>query len=166
MRPTHTVVVGVDGSASSRRALRYAMDEADRRAAALRVVAAFEPPEYWDVVYGGPVTSDAAEVSESVRVDTQHMIDEVSAGGPPLTEVELVVAHGSAVSVLLDASEGAEVLVLGHRGRGGAAGALLGSVGLQCALHATCPVTIVRPSASEELDEAGPPAPPAWSMAR
>jgi nucleotide-binding universal stress UspA family protein len=45
--------------------------------------------------------------------------------------------------VLVEASEGADLLVLGDRGRS----ALLGSVGLHCVLHATCPVTIVRPAA-------------------
>jgi nucleotide-binding universal stress UspA family protein len=50
--------------------------------------------------------------------------------------------------VLVEASEGADLLVLGHRGRGALRSALLGSVGLHCVLHATCPVTVVRPAAA------------------
>ena len=46
---------------------------------------------------------------------------------------------------LIDQSRDADLLVLGHRGRGGFKSAVLGSVGLHCVLHATCPVTIVRP---------------------
>jgi nucleotide-binding universal stress UspA family protein len=59
--------------------------------------------------------------------------------------VPLAVAGGPA-PVLLDAAKGADLLVLGHRGQGAFSSAVLGSVGLQCVLHATCPVTIVRPS--------------------
>jgi nucleotide-binding universal stress UspA family protein len=52
--------------------------------------------------------------------------------------------------VLIDMSGEVDVLVLGHRGRGGFASMLLGSVSLQCVLHARCPVIVVRPTAVEE----------------
>jgi nucleotide-binding universal stress UspA family protein len=54
---------------------------------------------------------------------------------------------GAAGPVLVEASEGADMLVLGHRGLGAVRSAMLGSVGLHCVLHATCPVTVVRPAA-------------------
>jgi hypothetical protein len=60
------------------------------------------------------------------------------------------VVTGSAVPALLDASARADLLVLGHRGRGQLASAMLGSVGLQCAIYASCPVTIVRPAKARE----------------
>jgi len=47
--------------------------------------------------------------------------------------------------VLIEQSQGAELLVVGHRGLGGFRSAVLGSVGLHCVLHAACPVTVVRP---------------------
>jgi nucleotide-binding universal stress UspA family protein len=55
---------------------------------------------------------------------------------------------GSPAAVLLDVARNADLLVLGHRGHGAFSSALLGSVGLQCVLHPTCPVTIVRPTPS------------------
>jgi len=52
--------------------------------------------------------------------------------------------------VLIDKSAEVDVLVLGHRGRGGFASMLLGSVGLQCVQHARCPVIVVRPRGEAE----------------
>jgi nucleotide-binding universal stress UspA family protein len=49
--------------------------------------------------------------------------------------------------VLVDAAEGADLLVVGHRGRGSVTSVLLGSVGLYCVLHARCPITVFRPVA-------------------
>ena len=69
---------------------------------------------------------------------------------------ELVTLPGPAAKALIDQSRDADLLVLGHRGRGGFKSAVLGSVGLHCVLHATCPVTIVRPekvAATVEPDE-------------
>jgi nucleotide-binding universal stress UspA family protein len=63
-----------------------------------------------------------------------------------LVKIRSVVAEGHAAQVLLDASEGAELLVVGSRGRGGFTGALLGSTSQHCAQHATCPVVVVRGS--------------------
>jgi nucleotide-binding universal stress UspA family protein len=142
---SQVVAVGVDGSEPSREALRYALAEATRRGATLRVISAFESPEYWAVVYGAPVGVSSDQLAEAVRAEVQAMIDQAVAEQPAPVRVELAVVAGSAVSVLLDASTRADLLVLGHRGRGELASMLLGSVGLRCALHASCPVTIVRP---------------------
>jgi nucleotide-binding universal stress UspA family protein len=62
------------------------------------------------------------------------------------TEVEIrpQVVHGRAAQVLVDEAEGAELLVVGCRGHGGLAEALLGSVGQFCVHHAPCPVVIMR----------------------
>jgi nucleotide-binding universal stress UspA family protein len=61
-------------------------------------------------------------------------------------EVAVETRTGTAGPVLTDAAKDAELLVIGHRGRGAVASAVLGSVGLHCVLHATCPVTVVRPA--------------------
>ncbi|MFD0330829.1 universal stress protein [Streptacidiphilus monticola] len=55
------------------------------------------------------------------------------------------MVHGNAAGALLDAAEGAELLVVGNRGHGGFARALLGSVSQHCTQQATCPVLVVRP---------------------
>ena len=57
------------------------------------------------------------------------------------------VVEGNAARVLLDASAGADLLVVGSRGHGGFVEALLGSVGQHCVHHATCPVVVIRDSA-------------------
>jgi nucleotide-binding universal stress UspA family protein len=63
---------------------------------------------------------------------------------PGEVPVERIVSEGSAAGVLIDVAQGAELLVVGSRGRGGFSSLLLGSVSHQCALHAPCPVAIVR----------------------
>jgi nucleotide-binding universal stress UspA family protein len=79
------------------------------------------------------------------------MVDDVIEERPALAAVpvELHEVEGRAAEVLIEQSRGADVLVVGHRGRGGFASAMLGSVGLQCVLHAQCPVTVIRPAAAQ-----------------
>jgi nucleotide-binding universal stress UspA family protein len=60
--------------------------------------------------------------------------------------VEVVGVSGHPATELIERSREADLLVLGHRGLGGLASAFLGSVGLNCVLHAQCPVLIVRPT--------------------
>jgi nucleotide-binding universal stress UspA family protein len=67
--------------------------------------------------------------------------------------VEVRAVPGNPAEVLLDQAAVADLLVVGHRGLGGVASACLGSVGLQCVLHAICPLTIVRPLAGSNPDE-------------
>ena len=73
------------------------------------------------------------------------MVESVVAGpGASTVPVDVVAIPGSPAKVLVRQTRDADLLVLGRRGRGAVAGVLLGSVGLACVLHATCPVTIVR----------------------
>jgi nucleotide-binding universal stress UspA family protein len=118
-----TIVVGVDGSDCSRTALEFALEEAVRRQAALRVVSALPEAEYWATA-SGMSPSLLEELSADVGKVTREMVEGV------------VRERGGAV---------ADLLVVGHRGRGGFRSAVLGSVGLQCVLHASVPVTVVRP---------------------
>jgi nucleotide-binding universal stress UspA family protein len=144
------IVVGVDGSAEAARALEYAAAEAARRGARLRVVSVgFAPPQ----VTVPPVE----ELRSGAQEAAQRAVDELSAARPDLAgqiEVEAVGICGHASDDLVEQSRGADLLVLGHRGRGAIASAVLGSVGLGCVLHAGCPVTIVRPT-----EHTTPPAP-------
>ena len=141
------IVVGVDGSPESYAALRFALKDAVRRHTAVRVVSAYVPPEYWAVSYGLttlPTLEDL--VQESTQVG-QEAVDAAVAADPELSAVptEVIAVPGPAAKALIEQAVDADLLVVGHRGRGGFKSAVLGSVGLHCVLHATCPVTIVRP---------------------
>jgi nucleotide-binding universal stress UspA family protein len=151
MGPSSTVVVGVEGSPESRAALTFAMAEATRRQARLRVVVAAPLPEYWPIAYGIADLSPDVLIADTERAARQTL-DEIVAAHPEWAEVpsDIKAIAGPPGPVLVDASAGADLLVLGHRGRGAVRSTLLGSVGLHCVLHATCPVTIVRPTPAAE----------------
>jgi nucleotide-binding universal stress UspA family protein len=152
MSQSGVVVVGVDGSPGSTAALEFAVQDAIRRQARLRVVAVVPLADYWGgwrgtaAAYTGRWPAPPEDLVANARSQAQRMVDEVAADRTPLVSVDVEAVAGGPAPVLLDAAEGADLLVLGHRGRGAFSSAVLGSVGLQCVLHATCPVTIVRPT--------------------
>jgi nucleotide-binding universal stress UspA family protein len=145
------VVVGVDGSPGSATALEFAVQDALRRRARLRVLAVVPLADYsggWRgtaAAYTGRWPAPPEDLVANARAQAQRMLDEVAADRTLLASVDVEAVAGGPASVLLDAAEGADLLVLGHRGQGAFSSAVLGSVGLQRVLHATCPVTIVRP---------------------
>ena len=138
------VVVGVDGSECSARALRWALGHAD--ALGVRLVAVLT----WQLTSlpapssatGGVAPLPAWESSAERLLETtvQEALPEGRAA-----DVERVVLHEPAVSGLLSVVTADDLLVLGHRGRGGFARLLLGSTSRQCAEHAPCPVVVVPP---------------------
>ena len=146
------VVVGVDGSPGLAAALEFAVQDALRRRARLRVVAVVPLADYWGgwrgtaAAYTGRWPAPPEDLVANARAQAQRMLDEVAADRTLLASVDVGAVAGGPAPVLLDAAKGADLVVLGHRGRGAFSSAVLGSVGLQCVLHATCPVTIVRPS--------------------
>jgi nucleotide-binding universal stress UspA family protein len=151
------VVVGIDGSQGSRAALAYALRDAARRGAAVEAVAAFAPPDYpgidhWTPLYG-PIPVPVDQVRGDVRRDAERTVQEVSGELPAETPVTVRVVAGGAADALLDAAEGANLLVVGSRGRGGFRSMVLGSVSLACAMHSTCPVTVVRLPKQATADE-------------
>ena len=141
-----TIVVGVDGSEESRAAVGYAMEDAARRGARVRAVAVYPEPDYWAVAYGMSAPPTTAEITVGLEKATRQVVDEVRGRRPAVADVpvDVVGLSGSPAKVLLHQARDADLLVLGHRGKGGFASAVLGSVGLHCVLHATAPVTIVR----------------------
>jgi nucleotide-binding universal stress UspA family protein len=135
-----TIVVGVDGSDSSIRALGWAAGQAKLTGASLTVVTTWEfPPTFG---WSPPYPSDF-DPNRDARAALQKNVDAVLGPDPDLA-VELEVVEGHPAFVLTDKAAGAELLVVGSRGHGAFAGMLLGSVSEYCASHAPCPVVIVR----------------------
>jgi len=131
------VVVGVDGSPCSRVALRWAIDYAARSEASLELVTAW----HWPMSYGVPVAYEGFDPEE----DARKVVEAAKADVPlPLERVTAVIAQGQPGDVLVDAAKSASLLVVGTRGHGGFAGALLGSTSTYCVHHASCPVVVVR----------------------
>jgi nucleotide-binding universal stress UspA family protein len=138
-----TIVVGVDGSAGARAALRWACDEAQLRHAQLRVVHAWGMPYMPAGV--GYVPLPEPTLRDAAKAGARHVLDEeLGAIEPGSVTVEAVLAEGSPVAVLLEAGKNADLLVVGSRGHGGFVELLLGSVGQQLTQHAPCPVVVVR----------------------
>jgi nucleotide-binding universal stress UspA family protein len=138
------IVVGVDGSLGSTRALRWALDEAPLRSASVEAVFAWQYPPIGAFVLG-PAQGYEVAAREIVDAATEY-----AGQGAPEAPFEAVSRFEATVPALLDASVGAELLVVGSRGHGRFRHALLGSVAHQCAQHAKCSVIVVRPHPTEE----------------
>jgi nucleotide-binding universal stress UspA family protein len=145
------IVVGVDCSEGSRAALLFALADAVRRGAAVEAVTAYRPPDYWLDFYAvGTGTTETVRDSALERVRA-FVADVLAAAPAPTPEVRVHASIGTAADVLMRRSQGADLLVVGSRGHGGFGAMLLGSTSMQCALHATCPVTVVHsPEAHRE----------------
>lgn len=147
-----TVVVGVDGSAGSLEALRWALEEARLRKVRLRAIHSWIYLQALvPALVGYPYTAEAAEFDAADATATadqaaETVLDQAFAalGDTDDVEVERAIVQGPAAQVLIDAVSERDLLVVGSRGHGGFAGLLLGSVSHQCAQHAPCPVVIVR----------------------
>jgi nucleotide-binding universal stress UspA family protein len=137
------IVVGVDGSDPSRRALAWALAAARRRDAAVDVIHAWQPPALYGVVSGFP-DIPALEDEATDRLD--RVVGEVVASlGAEDVKLTTSVRPGGAAPVLLDAAAGADALVLGRRGIGGFARLLVGSVTEHVAHHSPCPLVVLPP---------------------
>ena len=136
------IAVGVDGSAGSREALRWAVTEARLRDGHVRALTAWQDPP----VPAGleRAVSDPGRFGQLARRVLIKTLQDVDAEGVHVTGE---VLQGSATSVLLDASSEADLLVVGATGQGGFTGLLLGSVSTQIIHHARCPVLIIRTGA-------------------
>jgi len=136
------IVVCVDGSAPSKAALTWAARQARLTGATVEAVIAWQyPATYGYTMPTAPeINYNYEEIAAKVIADT---IAEFR-GQDNHVEIISRVVEGNAAQALLDASAGAELLVVGSRGHGGFFEALLGSVGQHCFHHATCPVVIIR----------------------
>jgi nucleotide-binding universal stress UspA family protein len=136
------IVVGVDGSEGSKNALRWAARQARYTGATLEAVIGWEFPAF----YGwAPAMSDDIDFGQPAERALTDTIDEVFGADRPSWLVTRVVCRHPALA-LVEASQGADLLVVGSRGYGGFKDALLGSVSTYCVHHAHCPVTVIRPA--------------------
>ena len=139
------IIVGVDGSGHSQRALEWAMNEAAIRHVPLTVLTVHPSIVGY---FGGVVTSaeDLAlteEVQTAVKAEAEKVLTELS--GPHPESVTVKAVHSFPVEELINASKDADLVVLGSRGAGGFTRLMLGSTADQVVRHAHCPVTIVPP---------------------
>jgi nucleotide-binding universal stress UspA family protein len=144
------IIVGIDGSDHSKRALRWAVAEAELRKTPVKVIYAWLRPYTTGWGYVPHDLFDPIALQEQARTIVDAAVDEIVR--PDGVEIDAVAAEGAPAGVLLDAAVGADLLVVGSRGRGGFVGLLLGSVSQQCAQHASCPVVIVRHDVHDEAD--------------
>jgi len=134
------VVVGVDGSPEAAIALEIAIEEARLRHARLHVTYAYP-------ALGSPLTGTTGHDYYEQTEHEAHEVLQRAATAAPATgdlEVEWLGVPGNPAQVLINASETANLLVVGSRGRGGFLGLMMGSVSTQCVHHAHCPVLVVR----------------------
>jgi nucleotide-binding universal stress UspA family protein len=137
-----TIVVAVDGSDPSQRALEWAAAEARLRHARLRVV-----HSWFDAFITAYFAAPALYEREAIERAGQELLDRTVASipaGSPEIEIEPVLAHGQPATVLLDEAERASLIVVGSRGRSGLSGFVLGSVSNQVVHRAACPVVVIR----------------------
>jgi nucleotide-binding universal stress UspA family protein len=130
------IVVGVDGSPSSVEALHRALRIATALKGDLVAIAAWSYP----AMYGGSPALNWSPEDDAIEI-LGHVTSEVFGESVP-SWFRAEARQGGAAQVLVEASEGAEMLVVGSRGHGGFAGLLLGSVSTAVAEHAHCPVLI------------------------
>jgi nucleotide-binding universal stress UspA family protein len=146
---TSTIVVGVDGSASSVAAVRWAAREAALTGATLHAVTSWTYP----ASYGWAPVIEDLDWAENARTVLDQALKEAF-GGADSAAVVRHVAEGHPAQVLLDAADGADLLVVGSRGHGGFTGMLLGSVSQFVVSHARCPVVVTREDTQDALDPA------------
>jgi nucleotide-binding universal stress UspA family protein len=134
------IVVGVDGSPLSMNALEFAVEETQLRQGHLHVTYAYP-------VIERPVSgSTGKDYYEQVEADARTFMEGLMSTAPSTEglEVEWLAVPGNPAEVLIEASIGSALLVVGSRGVGGFKGLMMGSVSTQCVHHSHCPVLVVR----------------------
>lgn len=156
MSSTYRIVVGVDGSEGGDRALRWAMQAAERNNGTVQAVTAWS----WDGIERSVVVAPTpAEEHEHAEQVLTEAVTAALAAHPGATVAGEAV-EGRPATVLTAAARGADLLVLGSHGHSRLRHAVLGSVAEECVRLATCPVVVVPapqplPSASEDVVQRG-----------
>lgn len=134
------ILVGVDGSPGSRRALAWALEEAAARGSVLEAVLVWRGPYDFPKDFYFP--SDEEKPIAHARARLAEIVREVAAEHPEV-EIESRVLEGDPAATLCRRAAQADALVVGSRGHGAIGALLLGSVSATCARHSPCPVVIV-----------------------
>ena len=134
------IVVGIDGSAPSMRALEWALGQAKATGSGVEAVHAWEMPTSFGMA---PAMLPYEDLDRAAQQTLATAVERATDGHPEVP-VERQVVQGHPATVLVERSAGADLLVVGSHGHGGFVGALIGSVSLNCVQHATCPVVVVR----------------------
>ena len=144
--PERRIVVGVEGSGYARAALIWALEEAHHRGAVIEVVTCYSPTYVPAAPDLGYVPLDSFDLAAEVEKMQGEVIESAIEASDFSDEVEVrrVLQKGRPADTLMTAAEGATMLVVGNRGRGGFAGLRLGSVSQAIAHHSPCPLVIVR----------------------
>ena len=144
-----TIVVGVDGSESSNRALAWATDQAiaERRSVTLAHAIHWVTPAYTDAAIDNPIVARTSLRAGGGKI-LEAARNTIQAKAPDL-EIHEVLEFLDPRAMLLELSKDAEMVVLGSRGRGQIRSLLLGSVGVALVRHAHCPVVVHRPGIAD-----------------
>ena len=134
------IVVGVDGSPASVRALAWAVREGRLSGGVVEVICAWQYP----VGYGWAMTDADPEIRELSMETLEKAIAEAGAAAEEKVRIRLHVIEQEPVQALIEAAKEADLLVVGSRGHGGLTTMLLGSVSQRCVHHAPCPVVVVH----------------------
>jgi nucleotide-binding universal stress UspA family protein len=136
------ITVGIDGSDNAHHALIWAMNEAAQRDVPLTVLTVHETIQgYWT---GRPLAYPGdAELVEEARAAAEQAVTEVAKDMDKQPQVSVTAINGFAAQALIDASAGADLVVVGTRGGGGFPLLRLGSVSNQVVHHAKCPIVVV-----------------------
>jgi nucleotide-binding universal stress UspA family protein len=140
------ILVGVDGSDHSRRALEWAMREAAHHGVPLTVMTVHPGPVrpatqiYWDIPNLPEDSHNLDRIGAAVREFTDKVANEI---GGTVPEITVNVTRGDPAQELVNASLNADLIVVGTRGTGAWAQLLLGSVSSKITHHAACPVVVI-----------------------
>jgi nucleotide-binding universal stress UspA family protein len=140
------IIIGVDGSGHSQRALEWAIREAAARETPLTAITVHEQIRGY---FGGMVEYPGDHIlAEKARQVVQAEVDSVASdlGNSAPASVTVRVASGSVVEELINAAKDADMLVVGSRGAGGFSRLMMGSVSSLVTQHATCPVVVIPPA--------------------
>jgi nucleotide-binding universal stress UspA family protein len=139
-------VAGVDGSPTADEALRWAIRQAELTGGTVDAVIAWVHPATVGAGAMGVAPMLAFDSTDYKAIAERKVLESISrvAGTAPAVPIRPRIASGNAAEILLSAAKDADLLVVGSRGHGGFAGALLGSVSQHCVQHAACPVVIIR----------------------